>query len=309
MEQLLIPGRTKVIIKVPATTANLGPAVDSLALALEIFNEVTFERSDEFSIEIEGEGKDKLSRGKDNLIYCAFENLFDYIHESVPCVKISCNNTIPVGRGLGSSAAAIISGLLGANTFCGRHLSEKEFLKVALTLEGHPDNLTAALAGGCTLTIREGDEVLYRQVPVPPRLRAIIFIPDFEMPTLKTRKLLSKDYTLEQTIFNVSRAAYLILSLTTIQLEDLRIATQDAMFQPRRKELFPEMNDIFEAALAAGALGVFLSGGGSSIIALADSNETKIIKAMTDKATQLKIQARIKVAYPSCQGAQVILSS
>ncbi len=153
---------TKITVKVPATCANLGPGLDCLGVALDMYNTVTFETSDEFELSIEGEGRGELPTTKENLIYAMFESFYRHIGQSAPCVKVSCHNRIPVERGLGSSAAAILSGLLAANELSGSHLPEGEILRLGAAPEGHAANITAARVGGCVAVLCQGDDVSCR---------------------------------------------------------------------------------------------------------------------------------------------------
>lgn len=295
----------RVTVKVPATCANMGPGLDCLAMALDLFNTVTFEVSERFELMVEGEGRSELPLTKDNLIYHAFETFYQQTKEPVPCVQISCQNDIPVTRGLGSSAAAIVSGLLAANAFSTTPLSKGEILRLAASLEGHPDNVTAALVGGCVAVLYQGGAVFYCQIPIPAGLKAVAFIPDFRMSTSAGRQLLEEPYPLKDVLFNMNRVTLLVAALATDRLENLRIATQDRLHQPRRRKLFPHMDSIFDAALAAGALGVFLSGGGSSIIALTKEDEVKIGQAMAEKGAELGTKGRVALMNPVLQGAQI----
>ena len=296
----------RVTVKVPASCANLGPGLDIFALALDMYNTTTFEKSEVFEMTVEGEGQDELSSGKDNLIYTAFESVYHKIGEPAPCVKISCKNNIPVERGLGSSAAAVLTGLLAANTFSGVHLSTKQILELATLSEGHADNVTAALIGGCVLVLRQDGNLSYFQIPFPTDLKAVTFIPSFKISTREARKCLESPFALKDVLFNSERVALLVVALTTNRLDMLKTATQDRLHQPRRKKLFPQMDSIFNAALAAGALGTFLSGSGSSIIALVKDNELKIGQAMVDKGVEVGVTGRIVVLHPNFQGAQIV---
>ena len=296
----------RVTAKVPATCANMGPGLDCLAMALDMWNTVTFEKSQQFEIVVEGEGRNELPLTRDNLVYRAFETFHRQKQEPSPCVKISCRNDIPLGRGLGSSAAAIVSGLIAANAFSVTPLPEREMLRLAASLEGHADNVTATLAGGCVAVLYYAGEVSYCQISVPTGLKAVAFIPDFRMGTKEGRKLLEAPFPIEDVVFNIERVALLVTAFNTERLDALRTATQDRLHQPRRRKLFPHMESIFDAALAAGALGVFLSGGGSSIIALTKGDEAHIGQTMADRGAEVGIKSRIVVLLPSSQGARII---
>lgn len=294
----------RVTIKVPATTANLGPGFDCIGMALDLWNTFSFEvgRS---GFRIEGEGDETLEQGEKNLVYQAASSLYAAAKVPVPKISISCTLNIPLKRGLGSSATAIVGGLLGANILCGEPLSSQELLEKAAKLEGHPDNVAPALLGGCQIVAMDGERLVTASVPIPEELWAVIYIPDLPMSTTQAREVLPKAVDRNTYIFNLSRVALLVNALATGHLEHLNIATQDTFHQPPRESLFPGMRPIFRAALAAGALGVFLSGAGSSILALTSGKEMSIGYEMADAAEKHGVTGRLLVTRPTSLGAHV----
>ena len=295
----------KVTVRVPATTANLGSGFDCLGMALDIYNTVTVERSSEFGISIAGEGRDSLPQGRDNLVARAIARLFEEIKQPMPPLLITCHNNIPLKRGLGSSAAAAVGGLVAANALCDQPLPSSRLLDLAWELEGHPDQVAPALYGGCQVTVRDGDTSVVAPVPVPPNLKAVLLIPDFEMPTQESRTALPQQISRADAVYNVGRAALLATALATGALQYLRVATQDRLHQPSRSTRFPAMQAIFEAALGAGALAVFLSGGGSSVLAFAQGREEHIAEAMLKAAREVGAEGRTKITRPSLKGAHI----
>ncbi|MBI2936383.1 MAG: homoserine kinase, partial [Chloroflexi bacterium] len=265
----------RVEVKVPATTANLGPGFDCLGMALDLWNLVSLEVGKSNTV-ICGEGAETLSRGEDNLVYRSVFRLFAEVGKPVPALGLSCRNAIPLARGLGSSAAAVVGGLVAANALCGRPLSQRELLRLATEQEGHADNVAPALLGGCQIVMKEGNGLLTAQVPLPEGLSAVLFIPDQPLSTEKARAVLPPQVSREDAVFNIARSAMLVNALACGKLDLLALATQDRLHQPYREKLFPSMRLIFRAALEAGALGVFLSGSGSSILALARGREMTI---------------------------------
>lgn len=296
----------KVSVRVPATTANLGPGFDCLGLALDIYNGVSLEESEASSIIVSGEGSKTLSRTANNLVFKAVSLVYQEAGKALPRLRLSCQNNIPLKRGLGSSAAAVVGGLVAANLLCGKPLSQSQILKLAWRLEGHPDNVAPALLGGCRVTVLDRDEVISISIPVPPELEAVLFIPDFEMSTREARAVLPSEISRADAIFNIGRAALLVAALTTGQLDCLKLATQDRLHQPARQTLFPTMGMLFEAALGAGALGVFLSGAGSTILALTVNKASTIAQAMVEAAAVQNISGRAMIAHPSLAGAQAM---
>ena len=296
--------RAHVTVKVPATTANLGPGLDCLGMALDIWNSIHVEVGSS-SFQVVGEGAEALPRGEKNLVYQSFRIPFAEARQPVPTVSITCRNEIPVGRGLGSSSAAAVGGLVAGNEICGRPLAQERLLELAAGREGHPDNVAPALLGGCQVAAWEGQRLITARLPVPEDLRAVVFVPDMPMPTKKARGVLSAKVARQDAVYNIGRVALLVRALTTGDLAHLAVATGDRLHQPARQALFPAMNNIFQAALGAGALGVFLSGAGSSVLALTRGKELTIGYEMADAAAKSGIDGTLKITEPTNQGAHV----
>ena len=284
----------------------MGPGFDSIGMALDIFNTVSVELADAFEVSITGQGAQALSRGTDNMVYKGLETVFQETHAQVPKVRLTCHNGIPLKRGLGSSAAAVTGGMVAGNLLSGESLVLEELLRLSEGIEGHPDNVAAALYGGCQIVVREGDGLISVPVPVDERLTTVLLIPDFEIPTEKARSVLSSNIEMTDAIYNIGRAALLGMALITGKPEALRLATQDVLHQPAREPLFPAMKKIFQAALEAGAYGVFLSGSGPTILALAGYDNGQIGKAMLDELVRAGIQGTIRSARPCPTGVSVI---
>ncbi len=292
-----------VTIRVPATTANLGPGFDCVGMALDIYNTMTFEQDRIAGLEMTGEGAGSLSG---DLIYRSLEALCGEAGRVLPDLAISCHNDIPVASGLGSSAAAIVGTLLAGNMLLDQPLSLERLVHLAAHLEGHPDNTTPALLGGCQVVVQDGEKVVHASVPLPQGLKAVLFIPDFRMPTAETRRILPQQVSMADAVHNISRTALLVTALATGNLEHLRLATHDRLHQPTRSKLLPAMAEIFGAALSAGALGVFLSGGGPTICAFAMDKGEAIADAMDNAASKAEVKGRTMIAEPSLVGAQVV---
>ena len=296
----------RVVVKVPATTANLGPGFDCLGLALDIHNTVSLEVGDSPEVAITGQGADTLPKNPTNAVYRAAEALYRHLGRPTPPLRLSCHNEIPLARGLGSSAAAAVGGLVAANVLCGSPLSEGHLVLIAARLEGHPDNVAPATKGGCCVALEDGGRIVTASIPFPTALKTVLFIPDFKMPTAESRLILPQTISREDAVFNVARTALLVASLATGQTKNLQLATQDRLHQPARQTIFPAMADIFAAALEAGALGAFLSGAGPTVLALATENEEDIAHAMLGAAEKRGVSGRTCVTRPSPQGARII---
>ena len=302
---------TLVRVKAPATTANMGPGYDCLGLALDVWNtlEVEVLQSGQPVVEITGEGAGELGTGRDNLVHRAMEFLFQDAGEEMPTVRISCDNSIPLARGMGSSAAAIAGGLVAANALCSQDYTANDLLEMAATIEGHPDNVAAAVLGGMQLVIMdetdEGNRLYTVPVNVPPELHAVVFVPQVRISTEDARAVLPEDVSVADAVHNMGRVGLLVAAMATNHPEYLAVATQDRLHQPYRRPLFPAMKVIFQAALDAGALGVFLSGSGSTVLALTKGREMTVAYEMAEAARQASVEGNVSVTQPTVLGAHL----
>ncbi|MCS7207770.1 MAG: homoserine kinase [Dehalococcoidia bacterium] len=297
--------KRRVEVRVPATTANLGPGFDCLGMALELFNLVRLETG-RSGVIITGEGADTLPAGPENLVYQAVQRAFQRAGHPIPPLALTCRNFIPLARGLGSSSAAIVGGLVAANALMGNPLDIPTLLEMATEIEGHPDNVAPALLGGCQIVVQAEGRLHTAAVPLAPDLRVVVLIPDQPMPTQQARAVLPPQVSRPDAVFNLGRVALLVNALHSRRWDDLALATQDRLHQPARQALFPAMPLIFKAALDAGALGVFLSGAGSSIVALTRGREMTIGYEMLDMAHKAGVSATVQITRPWPQGAEVV---
>ncbi|HLZ81244.1 MAG TPA: homoserine kinase [Ktedonobacteraceae bacterium] len=310
---LVLPASTTVLT--PATSANLGPGFDSLGLALQLYNrfEVTESGDDPQLpiIEVRGSLGANLSTAPDNLFFRSFALLFEQQNIELPAVRIRLTTNIPPGCGLGSSATAVVGGLVAANELLRLHdksVSNDVLLALAVEAEAgkHPDNVAPALLGGLVATTNVGGKIHAIKTPFPDAIRAVIFTPSFPMDTVAGRKLLPASYSKADVTFNTGRVALLLTALQTGRYELIGEAMQDRLHQPYRQALFPAMPDIIDAAIAAGAHGACLSGGGSSLIALASAHFQEILQAMQDTARAFSIGGTGRILRADQQGARVI---
>lgn len=312
-----------VTVSVPATCANLGPGFDCLALALCLRNtfEVTVQpRLPGHSgppprayVQVFGAVQDTqyVSHKRENLFVAAFRRLCELRGVALPLVSVRIRMNLPPSRGLGSSATAVVGGLLAANTLLGEPLSRDELLHLAVQCEPghHADNVAAALYGGLVVTgVRDAaDGLITLPVPVPLDLRTVLFIPDMPMSTVRGRSLLPATYSRTDVTFNLSRVALLLAALQTGRLDLLTPAMDDRIHQPYREQIFPALREFVAAACAAGAHGACLSGGGSSVLALVTSEAQAVATAFDHTAQTLGIGGRSYVAEISRAGATVHL--
>ena len=298
----------------PATTANLGPGFDCLGMALDIWNrlEVYPGITDPTGpvVEVIGEGAEELGTGPDNLVYRAMAFLFNEASQEMPPVRLRCHNEIPLKRGMGSSAAAIAGGLVAANAWCAKEFSQEyssnELLEMAVTIEGHPDNVAAAVLGGLRLVVAEDGRIFTAQVDVPPEIRAVLFIPDVRIATDDARAVVPHTVSRADAVYNMSRASLLVAAMAFHRPEYLAEATKDRLHQPYRQDLFPAMKLLFQAAMDAGALGVFLSGSGSTVLALTLGREMTVGYEMAEAAKQAGVEGRLTITQPTVRGAYVL---
>ena len=308
------PVQPQVRVKAPATTANMGPGFDCLGMALDLWN--TMEVFPEAPapdkgplVRIIGEGLGELSEDDTNLVYRSMVFLFDEAGRKMPPVRLVCHNEIPLARGLGSSAAAIASGLVAANAMCSRLFNSNELLEMAATIEGHPDNVAAAVLGGLQLVVADQQQLYTAPIALPPELHAVLFIPEYRIATADARAALPETVPLGDAVRNVGRAALLVAGMAANHPEYLSVATEDRLHQPYRQKLFPPMKLLFQAARDAGALGVFLSGSGSTVLALTKGREMTVAYEMAEAARQANVEGKLQVVQPAPLGAHVVDSS
>jgi threonine synthase len=309
---------------VPATSANLGPGFDCLGLALGLYTSFDVEilsvatpANYRPAIDITSAWGDdpagaSLPGDEDNLFYQAFTAQLAARNVPVPATRIRMSMGVPPGRGLGSSAAAVVGGVLAAEALAG-HLcpaaQRLDLLSAAVQLEhgAHADNVAAALLGGLVVTSREQQRDSWRAIraPIPAGLRAVLFVPAFSMDTVAGRNLLPDRYSRADAVENAGRVALLLAGLATGDLDALGPAMQDCFHEPYRAQLFPQLPDLLAAARAAGAYGACLSGGGPTILALAKENAGDVAAALKRRAEALQIEGRAVIVEPELEGARV----
>ena len=294
----------KILVKVPATTANLGPGFDALGLPLDLWNESTFEPADDFTVYIEGEGKGRLAHGKHNMILRAAQKLADRLGRKLPPFVVHCINHIPSGSGLGSSAAATLTGLLAANVLTQSALSEEEILNLATEIEGHSDNAAPALLGGLVVSTAGEGKMIVRRLPVTA-LDVTVVVPDFHFPTKQARNALPEQVKRKDAIHNISRAVLVTEAFRTGDLSLLGEAMTDKLHQPYRIPLIPGAQAALDAMKRAGASAVALSGAGPGLIAFSAKRERSIGEAGRRAFADSGLGARFFELKISPNGAQV----
>ena len=302
--------RARVHVVVPASTSNLGPGFDCLGLALGLYNELVLEMHSENgapSVEIQGEGAGSLPKDAANLMVRAANTVLAGRFKNRLVFKAT--NRIPLARGLGSSAAAVVAGLFAANRLLKPSpLSKEELFEYAVTLEGHPDNAAPAIFGGAMLSLREAKNNTTFRLKTHKDLTTVVCIPDFELATAKARAVLPPAVPREAAVENISRAMLLASALEQGRWEDLAPAMGDRLHQPYRASLIPGFKAVIEAALNVGNCGAALSGAGSSIIALCRKGPQAqaIGEAMVEAFIKHKVSSRFLILPVDARGVQVL---
>ncbi len=294
----------KIKVKVPATTANLGAGFDTFGLALSLYNEFIVEESD--SIEIETFPKNEfLENPENNLFVQVLKKACEEKGKTFHGVKLKQINNVPVARGLGSSATAIVGAVLISAFVNKKELSDDEFFKIAYQFEPHPDNLLPAWKGGFTIALMDKEKTYYQKLDFPEEIKAVVAIPDFQLSTEEARRVLPKEISLSDGIFNVQRASLFVSAVLKKRYDLIKIAMDDRFHQPYRKKLIPGFDNIVQSAIENGALGSSLSGAGPTILALATENFDKIGQAMVSAFEKEGIKAEYKILDIDKEGAKI----
>ncbi len=282
----------RVRVRVPASSANLGPGFDALGLALALYNEVVIAESDDVRVSVEGEGAGRLHTGADNVVARGARLAFEAAGRPFRGAVIHCLNRIPLSRGLGSSAAAWVGGLVGANALLGNPIDPEGVVALAAGAEGHPDNVAAAVLGGLTVSCADGARVEVVSLPVPPGLCWVALVPEVESATSAMRAVLPQEVSRADAVFNVQRVSLFLAALGAARLDLLATAMHDRLHQPYRLPLFPWMDAVVAAAVKAGALGCVLSGAGPSMLAAVEGAPDAVAGAMESALAACGVSGR-----------------
>lgn len=308
-----------VTVTVPGTTANLGPGFDCIGAALTLSNQFTFTRLDisslsssseleEVRIQVTGTEAERVDTSAKNLVYQAFLRLYQHLRQTPPPVAIEIQLGVPLARGLGSSATAIVGGLVGANLLAGEPLARLEVMNLAIALEGHPDNVVPALLGGCRLAAKGESGWEICDIPWHGEIVPVVAIPDFELSTQEARTVLPTQISRADAIFNIAHLGLLVRGLETGRGDWLRTALQDKLHQPYRQALIPGYEAVNSAALRAGAYGMAISGAGPTLIALVDAVEASVVGvAMAEAWQEVGISSQVRSLSIDTQGIRSII--
>jgi homoserine kinase len=305
----------RVAVEVPASSANLGAGYDCLALALGLTNRIEFEvrgwSRGSIELTVDGQGSGELTEDRENRCVRGVEAALREIRGEIPegvGWRIEMRNEIPLSRGLGSSAAATVAGLVAGNALLGEPLTQADLLRLATEIEGHPDNAAAALLGGFVVSAALDDGVEALRFDAPRDLRAILFVPELRLSTDEMRAVLPDQVPRADAVSNLTRVAVGVAGMAVGRFDLLRVVTVDRLHEQYRAEVFPQLPRLIESARQAGAIGACLSGAGSTVIAFSDSVRTitRIEGAFTAASVDTDLPGRIMVVSPRNAGAQVI---
>ncbi|MDV4149677.1 homoserine kinase [Clostridium sp. AL.422] len=265
-------------VRVPATSANIGPGFDTLGIAFNLYNEF------EFSEEHEGKkfyGFKEEYSNEENMVYKAMMICFQKCNYIPSGLKISLvKEDIPISRGLGSSSTCIVAGLLGANYIMGNPLSIDELFKIGVNIEGHPDNIAPAFFGGMVVSVLEDEEVLYNKIEVKDGVKFISIIPAFELSTAISRKVLPKEVSFRDAVYNISRVSLMISAFANGKYDLLKYGCKDVIHEKYRSPLIKNYDLVYNKCISLGALSCFLSGAGPTIMVIIKDNEKEFVNSI-----------------------------
>lgn len=295
-------------VQVPASTTNLGPGFDALGVALRIYNRVELDSLPwGVAVEVEGEGRGVIPKDESNVCVQAVKRVYERANRPFTGLWMKQRNHIPLSRGLGSSSAAIVGGIVGANVLLGAPLGMDELVQLAVEMEGHPDNVVPALMGGfCVSATASDGRTIYTRMPVVERYRWVIAIPAFEVSTREARGKLPERVSLGDAIFNVQRVGALMAAFAAGRDELFRDAMEDRLHQPYRAELMGPLEEVFRAAYGAGALGACVSGAGPCVLAICGEEPGRVGSAMRAVYRARGIGCRMYVLRIDPRGAHEI---
>lgn len=299
----------KVRVKVPASTANLGPGFDTLGMALNLYAWIEMGAAENTHVDLYGDQMTGIPTDKSNLIYEVAQMVFDKAGVSCPELHIAMYSDIPLTRGLGSSASAIVGGLAAANALIGSPFDNDVLFQMATRLEKHPDNVGASLFGGLVVAFWDGERAEHIRLEPSDRLEALVAIPDFQLSTEKARGVLPQQLSMKDAVFNVGHSSVLVAALASGRLDMISRAMKDALHQPYRAPLIPGMEKILREAADFGALGAALSGAGPTLLALVDresGNKSELERFLLDTLGRENISAETMWLKPDRDGVQVI---
>ena len=284
----------RVEVKVPATSANMGAGFDTLGVALNLYNKITVEEIDK-GLEIQTLNKGYVPRDERNLIYRAIITLFDYVGYTPKGLKITQNSEIPMTRGLGSSSACIVGGMLCANVISGRKLNYNEIANLASHMEGHPDNVGPAMYGGFCVSLMEDNNTIVKSIKVNPNIRFALMIPNYFVSTRQSREALPHHVSFSDAVYNISHASMLQAAFVSGDTKCLKYGVKDKLHQPYRKGIVEGIDEIFNTSYELGSCATYLSGSGPTISAILDGEYDDFKKGMKSYFSEKSLEWDCKI--------------
>jgi homoserine kinase len=301
--------RQGVTVKVPASTANMGPGFDAIGMAFQLYTVIRMELASETKIQVLGDHLSALATDKSNLLYQVAAHLYQTLDLAVPELSIEVSSEIPLTRGLGSSAAAVVGALVAANVLAGKPYTSDELFSMAARWEGHPDNVGASFFGGIIVSSmpeKEG-QVPYVCLPVPDTLRVLALIPDFWLSTDRARSVLPDNYNKKDVVFTIGHSSLMVAALAQNRLDLLAEAMQDRIHQNYRASLIPGLAEILSGAVSHGALGTALSGAGPTMLCLYETDEQResLSRFLGEVMDENKVNYQLLDLAPDITGVQI----
>ncbi len=295
-------------VKVPATSANMGAGFDTFGMAFAMYNTVTIKKieGDEIKLNNIGEATNGMQVPEKNLVVSCAKQVFEKANVEFKGLEFILDNQIPVSRGLGSSSAAIVGGLVAANALLEDALSERDLVNMAVEIEGHPDNVAPAFYGGFVSSCMRNGKTSMLKIQPPKKLRAVVAIPDFHLPTKVARQALPKEVSMADAVYNIQCASMMVGAMATGNLQLLGKALDDKLHQPYRFPLIKGSNKVLSAAKKAGALGSAISGAGPTLIAFTATDGVKIQEAMDKAWREMGVNPRVLILEQDNLGVQKI---
>ena len=293
-------------VSVPATSANVGAGFDSLGLAVSLHNVFTFEEAE--GIQISSVDGTHVPAGSNNLVYRSARVVYDQLGIPLRGLRITQRNDIPMARGLGSSSACIVAGILGANALLGGRLTKRQMLTLATAIEGHPDNVAPAMLGGFVTSVIDEGQVYSVKKDIDPELAFAAFVPDFRLLTAKARAALPQMVSHKDAVYNLSRAALATAAFCDGDYALLGVATKDVLHQQYRLPLIQGGDEIFELALDLGAMAAYISGAGPTIMAVVDRDDQVFFERAAAALQQSETLRRFTVRRLLADNAGAVVS-
>lgn len=304
----------KVSVRVPATSANVGPGFDCFGMAMSIYNTVTLEETVyptnglEINIISDDDSAFHIPTDSSNIVYKAVELLYNYTGQTPPALRIKIESNIPIARGLGSSASVIVGGIIAANKLLGEPADEAAILSIANEVEGHPDNIAPAILGGFVLSSAEDDgSIFHRKIDWPQEWKTTVCIPDYELSTQISRSVLPESVSLNDAIFNAKRCAMFVEALRSKDAELMKLALDDKLHQPYRSRLVPGFAEIVDALKHKDVIGTVLSGAGPTILVISENkNLEEVRNTVQDIWEDIGVKSTVKTVDIDTVGAVIL---